>query len=162
MKKVILLLGGNMGDRKALIGRARLLIEDRAGKIVRSSAIYESAPWGFAAKQSFYNQVVVIISDLAPHHILEIILQIEKELGRERTGKNYSSRTMDIDILFYEQEIIDTPDLIIPHPQLHKRRFTLVPLNEILPDWNHPGLNQSIRSLLEQCTDHAEVEPIKE
>src|SRR6056297_1275989 len=104
MKKVILLLGGNMCDRKALIGRARLLIEDRVGKIVRSSAIYESAPWGFAAKQSFYNQVVVIISDLAPHHILEIILQIEKELGRERIGKNYSSRTMDIDILFYEQE----------------------------------------------------------
>jgi len=161
VKKVILLLGGNMGDRKALIARARLLIENRVGEIVRSSAIYESAPWGFTAKQSFYNQVLVVSTHLTPHQILGKILQIEKELGRERTGKNYSSRTMDIDILFYEQEIIDTPDLIIPHPQLHKRRFTLIPLNEILPDWNHPGLNQSIRSLLEQCADYSAVEPIK-
>jgi len=105
--------------------------------------------------------VLVVSTHLTPHQILGKILQIEKELGRERTGKNYSSRTMDIDILFYEQEIIDTPDLIIPHPQLHKRRFTLIPLNEILPDWNHPGLNQSIRSLLEQCADYSAVEPIK-
>lgn len=157
MKQVVLLLGGNMGNRLDFIHRAQRKIEQRAGKIIQSSAVYESAPWGFAAENSFYNQVVIVETPLGPFDILENILTIEKELGRVRSGKNYSSRTMDIDILFYDQEMIDTTELVIPHPQLHKRRFTLIPLVEILPGWIHPGFNQSLTTLLENCEDKSSV-----
>lgn len=157
MKQVVLLLGGNIGNRLDFIHRAQQKIEQRAGKIIRSSAVYESAPWGFSAENSFYNQVVIVETSLSPFDILEDILTIEKELGRTRSGKSYSSRTMDIDILFYEQEIIETPELVIPHPQLHKRRFTLIPLVEILSGWIHPGFNQSLTTLLELCEDKSSV-----
>jgi 2-amino-4-hydroxy-6-hydroxymethyldihydropteridine diphosphokinase len=161
MKKVILLCGGNKGNRAYYMDSARKMIEETIGKIIQLSAIYESAPWGFQAEQNFYNQIVVVKTRLASLAILKKIWEIEKKLGRTRAGKQYSSRTMDIDILFYEQEIIDTPDLVVPHPQLHQRRFTLAPLAEILPDWNHPGFNQSVGVLLEQCTDTSKVEAIK-
>lgn len=161
MKKVILLCGGNKGNRAYYMNTARQMIEQAIGKILQVSAIYESAPWGFQAEQNFYNQVVVVETRWAPLDILKKIWEIEKKLGRTRAGKQYSSRTMDIDILFYEQEIIDTPDLVVPHPQLHQRRFTLTPLAEILPHWVHPQFNQSIDVLLKQCTDSSSVEAIK-
>ena len=161
MKKVILLCGGNKGNRAYYMDSARRMIEQAIGKILQVSAIYESAPWGFQAEQNFYNQVVVVETRLAPMAILKKIWEIEKKLGRIRVGNQYSSRTIDIDILFYEQEIIDTPDLVVPHPQLHQRRFTLTPLAEILPDWIHPKFNQSISVLLKQCTDSSSVEVIK-
>ncbi|MDY6799754.1 MAG: 2-amino-4-hydroxy-6-hydroxymethyldihydropteridine diphosphokinase [Bacteroidota bacterium] len=161
MKKVILLCGGNKGNRDYYMDTARQMIEQAIGKILQVSAIYESAPWGFQAEQNFYNQIVVVKTKLAPLAILKKIWEIEKKLGRIRVGNQYSSRTIDIDILFYEQEIIDTPDLVVPHPQLHLRRFTLAPLAEILPDWIHPGFNQSVGVLLEQCTDISKVEAIK-
>lgn len=161
MKKVILLCGGNKGNRAYYMDSAREMIEQTIGDVLQSSAIYESAPWGFQAEQKFYNQVVVVITRLAPSAILKKIWEIEKKLGRIRVGNQYSSRTIDIDILFYEQEIIDTPDLVVPHPQLHQRRFTLTPLAEILPHWVHPKFNQSIDVLLNQCTDSSSVEAIK-
>ncbi|MEE4196603.1 MAG: 2-amino-4-hydroxy-6-hydroxymethyldihydropteridine diphosphokinase [Bacteroidales bacterium] len=157
MKKVILLLGGNLGDRETLLDRAREMINEQAGKILRSSSVYESAPWGFTAENNFYNQVVVVSTGLTPHELLQTVQTIENRLGRVREGKNYASRTMDIDILFYGQEIIDTPELVIPHPQLHKRKFALEPLNEILPGWIHPRYDQSIGMLLRNCEDPSEV-----
>ena len=157
MKKVILLLGGNLGDRETLLDRAREMIKEQAGKILRSSSVYESAPWGFTAENNFYNQVVVVSTGLTPHELLQTVQTIENRLGRVREGKNYASRTMDIDILFYGQEIIDTPELVIPHPQLHKRKFALEPLNEILPGWIHPQYDQSIGMLLRNCEDPSEV-----
>ncbi|HSH52348.1 MAG TPA: 2-amino-4-hydroxy-6-hydroxymethyldihydropteridine diphosphokinase [Bacteroidales bacterium] len=161
MKKVILLCGGNKGNRAYYMESACKLIEQTIGKVIQSSAIYESAPWGFQAEQNFYNQVVVVETRLAPLAILKKIWGIEKTLGRIRVGNQYSSRTIDIDILFYEQEIIDTSELVVPHPQLHQRRFTLTPLAEILPDWIHPGFNQPIRVLLEQCTDLSSVKVVE-
>jgi 2-amino-4-hydroxy-6-hydroxymethyldihydropteridine diphosphokinase len=161
MKKVILLLGGNLGNRAFYMDNARQMIEQKIGKILQSSSIYESAPWGFSSKNNFFNQVLLVDTPLSPFQIIENIWQIEKELGRERTGKSYSSRTIDIDILFYEYEIIDTPDLIVPHKHLHERRFTLIPLAEILPDWIHPGFNQPIKKLLENCEDKSEVKALK-
>lgn len=162
MKRVVLLLGGNMDHRVFYIDSARDLIEQKIGKIINSSAIYESAPWGFNAEQNFLNQVVVAETKLTPFKILEKIWDIEKKHGRIRAEGKYISRTIDIDILFYEQEIIDTPDLIIPHKHLHKRRFTLIPLAEILPDWIHPEFNQPISYLLKKCDDRSEVKVLKQ
>ncbi|MFP4024082.1 MAG: 2-amino-4-hydroxy-6-hydroxymethyldihydropteridine diphosphokinase [Thiohalospira sp.] len=162
MKKVILLLGGNLGDRAYYIDNARQMIEKKMGKILQSSSVYESAPWGFSSKNNFFNQVLVVNTSLTPNQILENIWQIEKKLGRERTEKAYSSRTIDIDILFYENEIIDKPGLIVPHKHLHERRFTLIPLAEILPGWIHPGFNQSVKKLLENCEDKSEVKILKD
>ncbi|MFO7828443.1 MAG: 2-amino-4-hydroxy-6-hydroxymethyldihydropteridine diphosphokinase [Bacteroidales bacterium] len=162
MKRVILLLGGNQGNRTHYIERARDLIEHEIGKISQSSKIYESAPWGFKADQKFFNQVIVVQSILAPFKILEKIWGIEKKLGRIRVGGKYISRTIDIDILFYEHEIIDTPDLTVPHQHMHQRRFTLIPLAEILPDWVHPGFNQPISYLLKNCKDSSEVKALNQ
>lgn len=162
IKRVILLLGGNKDHRIFYIDSVRDFIEQEIGKIIQSSAIYESAPWGFNATQNFLNQVVVLETELTPFKILEKIWDIEKKHGRIRVEGKYISRTIDIDILFYEHEIIDTPDLIIPHQHLHKRRFTLIPLAEILPDWIHPGFNQPISYLLQKCDDQSEVKVLKQ
>lgn len=162
MKRVILLLGGNQGNRTHYMELARELIGQEIGKIIQSSKIYESTPWGFNADQNFFNQVIVSQSNLAPFNVLEKIWVIEKKLGRIRVEGEYISRTIDIDILFYEHEIIDTPDLTVPHQYMHQRRFTLIPLAEILPDWVHPGLNQPISYLLKNCEDTSEVKALNQ
>lgn len=157
MNKVYLLLGSNLSDRALLLLNACKFIEERIGKIKKQSYVYESAPWGFVSENAFLNQVIMIKTYLKPHEILEKIKIIEKELGRVRLSKEYASRTIDIDILFYNDEIILKSDLEIPHPQLHKRKFTLVPLNEIDPKLNHPVFGKSIKTLLNECDDNSEV-----
>ncbi|MGE0090239.1 MAG: 2-amino-4-hydroxy-6-hydroxymethyldihydropteridine diphosphokinase [Bacteroidales bacterium] len=157
MNKVYLLLGSNLSDRALFLLNARKFIEERIGKIKKQSRIYESAPWGFVTDNVFLNQVILIYTFLKPEEILEKIKIIEKELGRIRTSKGYASRTIDIDILFYNDEIILQHDLKIPHPQLHKRKFTLVPLNEIDTELNHPIFGKSIKMLLNECDDNSEV-----
>ncbi len=157
MNKVVLLLGSNLSDRVLMLAKARNYIRISIGEIKKESNIYESAPWGFDSDKAFLNQTLIVETQLKPIEILEKIKVIEKELGRVKQSVNYESRTIDIDILFYNDEIINLPQLIIPHPQLHKRKFTLVPLAEIDPMLNHPVFNKSILDLLSKCNDQSIV-----
>ena len=161
MNKVYLLLGGNLGERFSLITKAKYLINEQIGEVIKESSLYETEPWGFEASQSFLNQVIKVNTDLQAQSILKICLEIESELGRERNSTQYSSRTMDIDILFYNDDIINANDLVIPHPRLHERRFTLEPLSEIIPDFIHPKLDKPIKQLLLECKDDSEVHKLK-
>jgi len=153
MFKVFLLLGGNIGDRLAYLQTAVDQLAQKVGKLIQKSSIYETQAWGKTTEPDYLNQVLLLETNLAPQDILNEILKIELELGRKREEK-WGSRTMDIDILFYDNEIINEAALIIPHPELHKRRFTLEPLSEIAPELVHPLLNKSILQLknnLEDC-----------
>jgi len=158
MSEILLLIGGNEGDRLENIDLSKKLIEEKIGIIVNQSGIYESEPWGFEHAQNFLNQVIEIQSDLNPFDILTVSQQIEKDLGRRaKTIQGYEGRTMDIDILFYGSEIINTEELTVPHPRLHERKFTLLPLEEKWKDFLHPVFNQTIKDLLLGCKDEGWV-----
>jgi 2-amino-4-hydroxy-6-hydroxymethyldihydropteridine diphosphokinase len=154
---VYLLLGSNRGDRFEALQQARSLISQRAGTIIKASTLYETAPWGFADEIYFLNQVVCIETLLPPFDLLSELLSIETSIGRTRPTKNYSSRVIDVDILFYNDQIIDHDQLKIPHPRLHLRRFTLAPLSEIACGFIHPLFGKSIATLLEECHDKMSV-----
>jgi len=161
MNQLYLLLGGNLGDRFAIFTQARKYVEKRVGTLLLQSKYYESAPWGFTHENLFLNQVLIVSTSYCPEEVLEKVLDIEKELGRERSSSaEYSSRMIDIDLLFYNDLILDQPDLKIPHPLLHKRRFTLKPLVEVAPDFVHPVFFKTIRQLLADCEDDIDARPI--
>lgn len=149
-------LGSNMGDRQGNLRAAAAMIDKNIGKIARKSHVYETEPWGEPAQDKFLNQVIMANTTLQPRDLLEIITAIEKELGRVKKEK-WGPRTIDIDILFYGKRIIRDKGLDIPHPEIHKRNFVLVPLMEIAPDLEHPVLNQPIDELYMACKDPGEV-----
>jgi len=153
MQEVLLLLGSNLGDRQLFLQRAIAQIETDIAPLVKASAVYETQSWGKTDAPDYLNQVVLLRTDLKPQQVLEKILDIERKLGRKREEK-WGSRTIDIDILFYGGEIIDDPGLHIPHPELHKRLFTLEPLDEIVPDLMHPLLNKKISQLKTELSDN--------
>lgn len=155
-KGVFLLLGTNMGDRNKNLITALNAIDPTVGTIKKKSAVYETAAWGKTDQQRFYNQVIEIETPLSSPILMEEILAIEQKMGRQRIEK-WGERIIDIDILFFGQETIETAGLIIPHPQLANRRFTLVPLNEIAPNLMHPKLQKKIKALLKDCPDQLEV-----
>ena len=158
---VVLLLGGNQGDRVELLMRALSAIAKRIGTVSQISPMFETAPWGFESDSKFLNQAVVVDTDLSADEVLGCALEIEKELGRCRSdmdGQRYSSRPMDIDLIFYNSAIVETPHLQLPHPRMHLRRFVLEPLSRILPDFIHPKLHKTIKQLLLECDDKGEVE----
>ncbi len=160
MSESYLLLGGNIGETSVLINNATELIELLCGRILKRSSLYQSESWGFKSENPFLNQVILIETTLEPEELLKTILSIEQKMGRERNATGaYQSRLIDIDILFYENIIINTETLKIPHPLLHKRRFTLMPLNEIAKDYIHPVLLKSINQLLTDCDDELIVKP---
>lgn len=154
--KVFLLLGTNMGDRNNNLVNALLAIHQDAGKVYKKSSVYQTAAWGKTDQQPFYNQVIELETSLNPFQLLTTLLSIEQKMGRKRT-EHWGERKIDIDILFYGDEIIETSDLIVPHPQLEYRRFTLVPLHEIAPDFVHPVLQKKVYELLEACPDKLSV-----
>ena len=154
---VVLLLGSNMGDSQACLKTAILHIEKRLSPITMASSVYKTAAWGKTNQADFYNQVIAITCNQTASEVLTIILDIEKIMGRERTEK-WAERVIDIDILFYGNDIIESPNLKVPHPYLHVRRFTLVPLCEILPQFVHPLFNKTIDTLLDNCSDAGKVE----
>ncbi len=152
MAATYLLLGGNIGDRHAVLRAALTSIEAQVGKVDERSAIYETAPWGFEHPNAFLNQVVLVTTVLQPMELLHTLQAIETALGRTRVAaEGYAARIIDIDILFYNNEIVKTEALTIPHPLLHHRLFTLEPLAEIAPQLVHPVLQQTIAQLLETC-----------
>lgn len=156
MASVLLLLGSNMGERLSFLQQAREQLALKIGPIKKLSSCYETAAWGKTDQADFVNQVLKIETKMEPQLLLQSILQIERELGRERLEK-WGSRTIDIDILFYNEEEINFPDLKIPHKNLHERAFTLVPLCEIEPDWFHPVLQKTASELLSELNDTLSV-----
>jgi 2-amino-4-hydroxy-6-hydroxymethyldihydropteridine diphosphokinase len=160
MNEAYLLLGSNVGDRLSWFKKATGLIEEKCGKITICSSVYETAAWGLGDQPAFLNKVLRLHTALLPHELLSKILDIETGLGRHRHEK-WGPRIIDIDLLFYNQEIINTPALIIPHPFLHKRRFTLVPLVEIAPQYVHPLLHKTTTELLHECVDPLDVKMYK-
>ena len=156
-----LLLGSNMGKPAEILLKALLLIEKECGRVKQISSIYETAPWGFEAPEPFLNQVICVNTEMEADVLLCSLLQIEKMLGRVRNeGTGYTSRTIDIDILFYNKLVVETVNLILPHPRLHLRKFTLVPLHEIAPDLYHPTMGKTISELLSDCTDQNHVQKV--
>lgn len=147
--KIVLGFGSNLGDREEYILAAYRLLEEELGELIKKSSFIETSPWGFESENSFINSVAVFETKKTPYEALEICNKIEKELGRKRNPehKGYQNRTIDIDILFYEDIILDTPTLKIPHPLIAERDFVLIPLKEILPNLLHPILKKEIRDI---------------
>ncbi|MBW8324612.1 MAG: 2-amino-4-hydroxy-6-hydroxymethyldihydropteridine diphosphokinase [Prolixibacteraceae bacterium] len=157
MTKLYLLLGGNLGDKKSVFAQARAILENTVGKIAAQSALYETEPWGFDSEDLFWNQVLEISTILSPDEVLQQTQKAELSLGRIRKANQYDSRIIDIDILFYGDRIINQANLIVPHPRIQERKFTLIPLCEIASDLIHPVFQKKIRQLLNECTDPLKV-----
>ena len=159
---VYLSLGSNMGDRQMLLQLAIGLITYRIGRVKQLSSVVETPAWGFEG-DAFFNACVGVETALNPQDVLNELLAIESLLGRERKkAEGYQARTIDLDILFYEDKVIDTEHLNIPHPRMEKRNFVLAPLAEIAPDFKHPVLKQSIRQLVADSQDKANVTSLKD
>ena len=156
MSLVYLQLGSNLGDRLSILNTAVSKISTQVGDLLLLSEIYQSSPWGVEGQGDFLNQVILIESSYSAKLILEIILNIEKELGRVRIEK-WGERVIDIDILFYNDEIIEASDLCVPHKYISKRKFVLLPLNEIAPNFIHPKYDKTITQLLAECLDEESV-----
>ncbi len=163
MSPLYLLIGGNQGNRQQIINNATNLIQQRIGFVAVSSHIYETEPWGDFQDpntQPFLNIALLVHTNLTPLQALSSALLIEKELGRQRIGlpsssnlRTYSSRPIDIDLIFFGNLVINTPTLTLPHPRMHLRRFVLKPLCDIAPDYIHPLFNKTLNTLLSECTD---------
>ena len=156
MNKTYLLLGSNMGNSKTQLSKAIRHIEKQIGPVSRLSGLYTTAAWGNTNQPDFLNQVIIVETKLTALQTIATILQIEKKMGRVRTVKN-APRIIDIDILFFNREIIELPHLQVPHPQIQNRRFVLVPLNELSPNLKHPALHRSVHQLLIHCPDKLNV-----
>ncbi|MBW8684577.1 2-amino-4-hydroxy-6-hydroxymethyldihydropteridine diphosphokinase [Chitinophaga rhizophila] len=152
MNKAILLIGGNLGDRTGHLREAVRRINEEIGQIVKISSLYETAAWGDVAQPDYLNQALFVSTDMDERTLLHTVLEIEQQIGRVRRQK-WGARVIDIDIIFYNDAIINMPDLKVPHPQMQFRQFVLVPLQEIIPEWEHPVLHQTVRILLQNCTD---------
>lgn len=159
MNNVYLLLGSNLGDSEKYICDSKQYIEIEVGPILKASSMYKTAAWGETNQSDFINQVVLVSSELEPQEVLSKILAIETRLGRKRINK-WGARTIDIDILFYADQCVNEENLIIPHPYLHQRNFTLIPLAEIAPDLYHPVLGKTIMELCKQVPDELPVQQI--
>lgn len=160
MHSTYLLLGSNIGDRQKNLTAAFQALENLTGRIIKASQVYETAAWGKEDQAAFLNQVVLIQTPLTPAALLQETQEIETKLGRIREEK-WGARLIDLDLLFYDDLILQTDNLTLPHPQLHLRRFTLMPLAEIAPELRHPVLHKTVADLLENCPDMLEVNIFK-
>ena len=159
MMNVYLLLGSNLGDRQGYLKEAIAHIENEIAPVVKASAIYETQSWGKTDAPDYLNQVVELLADMDAHTVLQKILDIETRMGRMREEK-WGSRIIDIDILFFNKELIRTEKLIVPHPRIPSRRFVLVPLTELSPGMKHPELGKTMSQLLKECPDTLDVKKI--
>lgn len=157
MNKAYLLIGGNMGDRAEALNQARQAIGSRAGTLVKKSGVYETAAWGKTDQPPFLNQCLLLHTTHTPAELLNLLLDIERSMGRERREK-FGPRYIDIDILLFNQLVFRSPELSIPHPEMANRRFVLAPLAEIAGRYRHPVRQQTIASLLKCCADSLPVQ----
>jgi len=161
MSIAFLLLGSNLGNKEDNLRRAVKLLK-KIGKVRKHSAVYETEPWGFSDERNFFNMAMCLDTSLNPHELITEILKIEISIGRKRQTKQWVAREIDIDIIFYDSLIINEEHLTIPHPHVKNRKFVLVPLKEIAPNFIHPIYRQSITELLKECPDDSEVELLHE
>jgi 2-amino-4-hydroxy-6-hydroxymethyldihydropteridine diphosphokinase len=159
MNKAYLLTGGNIGNRAGYLKAAEEDIARFCGSILKKSSLYETAAWGKTDQRDFLNQVMLIDTGLFAHELMQKIIGIETNMGRTRSEK-YGARIIDIDIIFFNDEVIHEPALIIPHPQMHHRRFVLEPMSEIAPEFVHPVFLKKISTLLKECGDKLNVKRI--
>jgi 2-amino-4-hydroxy-6-hydroxymethyldihydropteridine diphosphokinase len=159
MNSAYLITGGNMGQRDEQLAYAARLIEERCGNIIDRSSLYETAAWGKTNQASFLNQALVVETSLNARDLLNEILYIENLMGRDRIEK-YGPRIIDIDIIFFNHQVIKEDGLMIPHPEMPKRRFVLEPLNEVIPAYIHPLYYKTITELLSECDDTLPVKKI--
>lgn len=160
MHKAYILLGSNRGRRKDYLNKAKRLVQTYAGTILKESSIYETAAWGKTDQKAFLNQVIVITTDLVAEKLMQSLLDIEQQLGRIRTEK-FGPRTIDLDILFFDELVMKSKLVTLPHPAIQDRRFVLVPLAELSPRKVHPVYKQTVTALLKKCTDTLAVIPIE-
>jgi len=159
MNIAYLLIGGNEGDRSAYLQETTRRIQTPGARILRQSSLYETAAWGKTDQPSFLNQALALETPMDAPALMKSLLAIEEQMGRKRTER-YGSRTIDIDILFFNRDIIRLPWLTIPHPEVANRRFALQPMDEIAPDYVHPVLGRTIRQLLAECPDQLQVKKL--
>jgi 2-amino-4-hydroxy-6-hydroxymethyldihydropteridine diphosphokinase len=162
MHKVYLGIGGNIGNKQQNFREAYQNIEKELGEIIKMSSIYETPPWGFQSEDLFWNSVIEILTLLSPEDLLSKIHSIEENFGRVRTLTRFSSREMDIDILYYDKIYMETETLVIPHPSIHLRKFVLVPLTEIAPNFKHPLLRLTSIEMLGNCRDESIIKKVKD
>lgn len=149
---VILHTGSNLGDRAAFLAAARDAIREHIGDILAASSIYETAAWGVEDQPAFLNQALSVSTRLSANAVLHTIQAIEQSAGREREVR-WGARTLDIDVLSYDDMVLDTPALVLPHPRLSERNFVLAPLCDIAPEWRHPVLQRTAAELWAACPD---------
>ncbi|MBL7742745.1 MAG: 2-amino-4-hydroxy-6-hydroxymethyldihydropteridine diphosphokinase [Chitinophagaceae bacterium] len=160
MNKAYLLTGGNMGEREQYLALAREWIGKECGEITKASSLYETAAWGKTDQPAFLNQALEIHTTLNAKQLIRHILKVEKKMGRIREEK-YGERIIDIDIIFFNNEILTTTFLKVPHPEMQNRRFVLTPLAEIAAEFMHPVLLKTVAELLKDCPDPLEVKKIR-
>lgn len=161
MNVTFLGLGGNLGNRLENLENTRIEIGRRCGAVLKASKIYETQAWGSSSANSYLNQVIQVETPLSAEQLLKELLDIEHMLGRVRLEQN-ADRTSDADILLFNDEIMSSAGLQVPHPRMHLRKFVLIPLNEIAPDTVHPVFKKSISMLLQECEDSLNVREIQE
>ncbi|RYY66931.1 MAG: 2-amino-4-hydroxy-6-hydroxymethyldihydropteridine diphosphokinase [Chitinophagaceae bacterium] len=159
MNRIYLLLGSNLGNSKEQLLMAAQQLHQKIGPVIRESSLYQTAAWGYHDQPDFVNQVLLLRTSLDAEACISNILAIEKKMGRLRTTKN-APRIIDIDILYFNSDIIQLPHLQVPHPAIHQRRFVLIPLTELAADFIHPKLNKTNARLLAECSDELDVKKI--
>ncbi len=159
MNEVFILLGGNLKDKSKIFEETRKLIGERIGMVTKQSSVYVTEPWGFES-ELFWNQALIAMTTLNPHEILHQTQTIEKMMGRIKKSDHYEARVMDIDLIFYNDLILNTSDLTLPHPKIGDRKFVLIPLNEIAPNKCHPVTGLNVQEMLQICSDQLMVERI--
>lgn len=152
-----LILGSNMNNRELYINIAIEYIKKNIGIVLNYSHLYETEPWGFDDENFFLNQVLKVETQLSAHQILEKVNALETWMGRVRTNVRYSARQIDVDILFYNNDIMDEPQLTIPHKEIANRKFVLVLLADIAAEYIHPVLQKNVSQLLLECEDKSQV-----
>lgn len=157
LHRVYLCLGTNLGDRSANLEQAIERIKESCGAVCGQSSVWASSAWGYQSENEFYNQCLEIETRYAAHELIDKLLCIENEMGRIRDSISYKDRLMDIDILFFDDLVVQSKKLILPHPRIAERRFVLAPMKELAPDYIHPVIERSISVLLEECRDKGVV-----